>query len=223
MTLTDGPRAQVLAYCQVHVEPFTQHAAAIGLSPTALTNFVSATQEHAEAESQLEAARIAYAAAASHVKRTYVAMTTALSQSVAMVRQHAVQTRDINVYNLAQVPPIAKRSKMPAPGAVHSARAKLQTNTGAIVLSWKTSNPQNAKGTSYVVRRKLAQEQDFAFVGITGDTSFQDAPLPAGTLSVQYTITAQRGKLSSEESPIVTVHVNGARPANLAVSQALAA
>jgi hypothetical protein len=82
----------------------------------------------------------------------------------------------------------------------------LDPSDGTVSLRWKATNPANARGTTYIIRRKLPGETEFAFIGVSGKKCFVDETLPAGRDSVQYTVQGQRANLSGSVSPIFSVN-----------------
>lgn len=120
------------------------------------------------------------------------------------------------VYTLALIPTPAAPSPVPPPAQPSDVKVGIDIDSGAMVLSWKASNPSNGAGTSYIVKRKLAGESAFTFVGVTGLKTFTDDTLPAGTDSVSYQINGQRGNVSGP-TRAVTVNVGVDNSGQMAV------
>jgi hypothetical protein len=123
---------------------------------------------------------------------------------------------------------------VPPPAQPGGLAATLDAATGHISLRWKASNPANARGTTYIIRRKLPGETQFAFIGVAGKKRFVDETLMLGAgvrdpvtqlasraggilapgnlapgmlaPAVQYTVQGQRANLSGPVSPIFTVN-----------------
>jgi hypothetical protein len=132
---------------------------------------------------------------------------TAAGDAVRSIRAFAgTSAEPAGVYSLAQVPPPASPSPVPPPARPSGLTVRLDAAAGSLTLRWKATNPANARGTTYIIRRKLPGETQFAFIGVAGKKCFVDETLPAGRDSVQYTVQGQRANLSSPVSPIFTVN-----------------
>jgi hypothetical protein len=101
---------------------------------------------------------------------------------------------------------------VPPPGRPSGLTVQLDATTGSLTLRWKAANPTNARGTTYIIRRKLPGETEFAFIGVSGKKRFVDETLMLGAgegilaPAVQYTVQGQRANLSGPVSPIFTVN-----------------
>jgi len=90
-----------------------------------------------------------------------------------------------------------------APSQPTSIRAT--TDGRALTLQWLDDSPGGDPGTIYNVRRRIAGQPSFTFVGAVGTRKFSDTSIPAGAGSVQYTIYAQRGLISGPPSSLFSV------------------
>ncbi|MFN8730027.1 MAG: hypothetical protein ACK5Z4_09220, partial [Planctomyces sp.] len=84
--------------------------------------------------------------------------------------------------------------------------------TGQLTLSFRAVN--RGRGTSVLIRRKLATASNFSFIGTATSTrsvvkTFVDDTLPAGSTNMQYIIFGQRGSVRGPDSPIFTVVIGG--------------
>ncbi|MFN0012807.1 MAG: fibronectin type III domain-containing protein, partial [Phycisphaerales bacterium] len=77
---------------------------------------------------------------------------------------------------------------------------ELNNASGSLTLRWKADNPKGTQGTSYIIRRKLPGQPEFAFIGVTGSKKFIDSTFIAGPDSVQYTVQGQRADSAGPES-----------------------
>ncbi|HEX3355954.1 MAG TPA: hypothetical protein VHS31_03140, partial [Tepidisphaeraceae bacterium] len=91
----------------------------------------------------------------------------------------------------AQIPAPATPSPKPAPGTPSNFKVSLDGN-GALNLAWKCNNPAGTSGTIYQVWRRIGGVGDFSYLGGTGDKTFIDDTLPAGSSSVTYQVQAVR-------------------------------
>jgi hypothetical protein len=94
------------------------------------------------------------------------------------------------IWDLAQLPQPAIPTPVGDPGEPTDFTVKL-TATGALDLKWKCENPEGAQGTIYQIYRKTGSGE-FVYVGGSGDKSFLDDTLPAGSTNVQYKMQAVR-------------------------------
>jgi hypothetical protein len=204
-TVPTSPRTDVLAWCLAHVDVFTTNAAAIGITPAQATNFKNLVNTFAAKEAAKEAARIAAETATQASSDAYTPMRRQMSQIIATVRAFAIDTNNPRVLELAQVPPRAEPSTIGPPGKPTNMTVELVPGSGAVQLRWRSVNPAGASGTSYIIRRKLPTEQNFTFLGVTGERRFVDNNFVAGPDTVQYTVQGQRADSAGPESDIFLV------------------
>jgi hypothetical protein len=204
-TVPSSPRTDVLAWCLAHIDVFTANAAAIGITPAQATNFKNLVNTFAAKEAAKEAARIAAETATQASNDAYTPMRRQMSQIIATVRAFAIDTNNPRVLELAQVPPRAEPSTIGPPGKPTNMTVELVPGTGAVQIRWRSVNPQGAAGTSYIIRRKLPTEQNFSFLGVTGERRFVDQSFVAGPDTVQYTVQGQRADSAGPESDIFLV------------------
>lgn len=222
--IPSNPRADFMEWCAIHAEVFVDNAVAIGLTPTQATNFKSAVNDTGDAIFAQGAAR-----------ETAKTRTVEANQAVGKLRADAANLLRIirtfaqnsanpeSVYNLAQIPPPAQPSPLPPPAQPGDLRVTLDAAIGNLTLRWKASNPPGAAGTSYVVWRRLPDEAEFSFVGVTGSKKYIDMSLVAGPDMVQYMVQGQRSGLSGPMSEVFTVNFGrapgGQRTAFVVASQ----
>jgi hypothetical protein len=127
--------------------------------------------------------------------------------TVRLIRAFAESTaKPSTIYNLAQIPPPSPPSPAPPPAQPTDSTVTLNASDGGLMLRWKAANPTGTSGTSYIVRRKLPDDSEFSFIGVSGEKEFVDDTLIAGPDSVQYTVQGQRADSSGPLSPIFTVN-----------------
>jgi hypothetical protein len=202
-------RRELLLWCQAHVEPFRNHAEAVGLQEEQVTRFADRTEEFALALAEVERIKIALSLAVRNADSAFGAMRREYSQAVADVRYFAGQQDDAQaVYNLAQVQPRSSGQALPPPGRPQNLSVTLNETQGSLTLAWKCTHPRGGSSVAYIVRRRLPGEDAFAFLATTGEKHVQDTTLPAGNISgVAYTVQAQRGRVMGEASSIFVVNV----------------
>lgn len=200
------PRSSFLAWCQAHEPIFTTNAAAIGLSEDELDAFKTAVAAAAAAESEATSARITAKSLTADATTKFSALRKTTSQTVGIIKLFAESSGNANVYTLAQIPSPTKPSAMPPPGQPGDMAVSISPTSGAITLKWKCTNPPGASGTSYIIRRKLPNQANFEFLGVTGKKTYTDSSFAAGPDSVHYTVQAQRSDKAGPVSQILTIN-----------------
>jgi hypothetical protein len=140
------------------------------------------------------AAREAAKTATTDLRLAVRDMVGAGSDIIKQIRAKAA-TDGANVYVLAQIPPPAIPSPVPAPGTPTDFTAALNPD-GSLKLRWRCPNPNRSQGTIYQVARRTGASGPFATLGATGVRSFDDPTVPAGVASVTYQVTAVRSTAS---------------------------
>lgn len=137
-------------------------------------------------------------------------LTSDLIRAIRGFAANSVNPND--VLNRAELPLPQPAAPLPPPGKPNTINVGITPTTGAITLSWKVTNPAGASGTSYIVRRRVGNTGEFAFVGVTGTKKFVDSTFTAGPDSVQYTIQGQRSDVAGPVSDIVTINFGRSGP-----------
>jgi hypothetical protein len=174
--------------------PWATNAAAIGLTPAAVTTLSTLTTQARAAYNAAEAARQAAKAATQNFYDKVRAMHNgpgAGADMIQTIRTWAESKNDPNVYVLAQIPAPATPGVTPPPGTPFEFTVGLLQN-GALELKWKCNNPSGTQGTIYEVKRRTGSSGAFAYVGSSGVKNFTDDTVAAGSPSVTYQITAVR-------------------------------
>jgi hypothetical protein len=198
-----SPRAAVLAWCEAHVDVFRFNAANIGLSADQALHFGTLTEGYASAAAAAEKARQEADALSDQASDAYRLMRRAMSNAITDIRQFAQdQPNPQTVYTLAQVPPRQDPQTAPPPGQPTNLSVSLVSTTGALELRWRSNNPS---GTSYIVRRRLPTQNEFAFIGVTGERRFVDNTFIAGPDSVEYIVQGQRADSASPLSEVFVI------------------
>ena len=217
-TYPTSNRSAFVLWCQSHAPVFVDHAAEIGLGETQADDFDTATQ-YAKAALMAQArAQQAAAVATQNAKAAMASLKRQAGQAVQSIRAFAqVAESPMAVYATARIPQIAAPSPVPPPAQPKNLDARLDATTGFLTLRWKAVHPTNARGTSYIIRRKLPGETAFSFIGVAGKKTFVDDTLTAGAHHAQYTVQAQRASLSGPVSAALTVHFG--KPGKTAAKQ----
>lgn len=200
-----SPRAQFLAWCQQHVEIFTEDFAQIGITSAQALAFATAVSTAAASEQAAGEARNAAKAATNTNTTNFSNLRRVTGDTIRSIRAYAeLQGNPNAVYNLAQVPPPATPSPAGPPDQPHSIDALLKPSNGSITLTWKATNP--ASGTSYIIKRKMAGQNTFTILGVASGKSYTDTSLTAGIDSVQYTVTGTRAGIEGPESQVMLIN-----------------
>jgi len=198
-----SPRSAFLSWCQAHLQPWDDNDVALGLT-TVITDYKSAVSAAVDAENEAVAARNAAKAATEKANQAVRALEESTGDCVRRIKQKAIDTANPNLYVVGQVPaPSAPGTALP-PAKPTDITVSISP-TGAPVLKWKASNPVGTAGTSYIIRRKVAGQNEFSFCGVSGKKTFTDNTFTAGPDSVQYTVQGQRADSTGLMSDVFTV------------------
>ena len=200
-----SPRSDFLVWCQAHAPIWAGASATIGLSAgaaTAITNAVGTCESQMIAQ---ETAKQAYRTQTTKTSGSFAELRTLVGEAVRTIRAFSENSSNpLVVYEAADLPPPAAPAPAPPPAQPTDLAVDLNPTTGELTLRWKASNP--AAGTAYVVKRKVAGETEFSYLGVTGEKKFTDTTLFAGPDSVQYTVQGQRANSTGPVSTILTVN-----------------
>jgi hypothetical protein len=177
---------------QSKVAPWTSNAAAIGTSPTIVSDMAAKVTACNTKLAAAVAAREASKNATNDLHLAVRDLVTAGSDILKSIRAKAAQDGD-GVYVLAQIPPPATPGPVPAPGTPTDFAVAIRGD-GSLALKWKCPNPPGSAGTIYQVSRQLGADGAFVMIGASGSRQFIDATLPAGAGNgpVTYQIVAIR-------------------------------
>lgn len=194
-------RAAQLAWLETRIANWTSQSGDIGLNDDLV----------GELNSQVSAARMAYDAMVS-ARAAAIAATAAwraasepMAQTgggaIKTIRAFAQVTGDPMVYAKAEINPPSGPSPAPDPTMPLSLVTDLE-NQGAVLLTWKSTNPAAHTGVSFTIYRKMHGETSYKVVGATGEKKFVDVAVPAGTHWATYMVRAVRGgKMSPFSEP----------------------
>ena len=202
MGLLPPSRVGKIEFFESHINPWTEHAADIGVTPSSVANLTSLTEAARAAFLAAEEARQASKAA---TEAFYTAVSSMAKSGTAMIetiRVFADVNNNPNVFVLAEIPAPSSGSPVGPPGTPFQPVVTL-SQTGAVTLNWKCNNPSGASGTIYEVRRQIGSG-NFVFVGATGTREFIDDTLPSGSGVVNYQVNGLR---STVRGPVATFNV----------------
>lgn len=205
-TIPTSPRADFLQWCQAHVNTFITQAANIGLTEDQANAFSAAVTAANTSNNAANLAKLNAESANANNSEKFADLRRSASEMVRSIRTFAENENNPNVYVLANVPPPVDPSVAPPPAKPTNISVELNGTTGAVMLSWKASNPAGTSGTSYIIRRRTNTTGEFAFVGVTGEKRFTDNTFFAGPDMVQYTIQGQRADSAGQVSDIFTIN-----------------
>ncbi|HEX2836561.1 MAG TPA: fibronectin type III domain-containing protein [Phycisphaerales bacterium] len=205
-TIPTSPRADFLQWCQAHVNTFITQAANIGLTEDQANAFSAAVTAANTSNNAANLAKLNAESANANNSEKFADLRRSASEMVRSIRTFAENEDNPNVYVLANVPPPVDPSTAPPPAKPTELAVELNSSSGAVMLSWKASNPVGTQGTSYIVRRRTSPTAEFQFVGVTGLKKFTDNTFFAGPDSVQYTVQGQRADSAGPVSDIFTIN-----------------
>jgi hypothetical protein len=201
-----SPRETVFSWMNARIDVWKTNADAIGLTQ-AQVNTLQTLLDEAEVTAQAQVTAKAAAKTATQIAgEDFTSFRRELAAMVAVIRAKAQASGDLSIYDTALLPRPAAPSQMPPPGQPTDLRVTLAAATGQITINWKSTNPPNAAGTTYIVRRKLPNQASFEFIGVTGAKKFVDGTLTAGPDFVQYTVQGQRADSTGPTSDVFTVN-----------------
>ena len=211
MTTTVVPNkdTELLAWLAQRQTPW-QSFAAIGLTQTEYNNFKNTSGDAQAAWTAWQNAKQAATDASDAWKLAKREARTAASVGVKSIRNYAAQQPNPQtIYGQAQIPAPKTPNFGVPPGQPGNVTVALDVATGALDVRFECNNPPGLSGTVYVVNRRsgsvTGQFGPWTQVAITSTKRFVDNTLLAGTPSVQYQITAQRGSIVGAPSLPVTV------------------
>jgi hypothetical protein len=193
MGITPNSNLGKVEFYEAHLTPWTNNAAAIGLSLPEVAALTIATTDARAAYNAMIAARDAAKAATQSFYSKVSVMHSAPglgSDMIDTIKNFAQTNDDPNVYTLAQIPPPASGGVVPPPGTPFDFRVGLRQD-GSLELKWKCNNPTGASGTVYEILRSISGGA-MAFVDNAGEKLFVDATLPPNAGPVTYQITGVR-------------------------------
>lgn len=206
-TYPSSPRSAFLEWCQVHEPEWSANAAAIGLTPAAVTAWGLRITAASDADLAQATAKQDLKTATEVVGTAYGTLREDTAELVAAIRAFAENSADPSaVYALAKISPTATPTPVPPPAKPVDLTVELEPGTGLLTIKWKASNPPGAGGTAYIVRRRLPDEVAFSFVGVTGNKRFTDSSLIAGPDWVQYQVQGQRSDQAGPPSDTLVVN-----------------
>lgn len=208
------PRSEFLLWSRTHAVNFVQSAAQIGLTNEAAEQYQAEVAAVDQLLNEQETLLNAYRTKTSEVEAALTRLLTSTGNTVRTIRAFAATAPDPQaVFSAARLDPPRKATPAAAPAQPQSLAARLISGDGALEISWKARNPRGTQGTAYIVRRRLAGEREFSFLGVTGAKRFTDNTVPAGVTGVEYTVQGQRADVSGAWSPILSVALGSVRAA----------
>ncbi len=201
MAIVPNTRLGKIEFYEAHIQPWATNATGIGLTQAQVTALMTQTGAARVAYNQAQAARDAARAATQTFYNAVAAMAENGAGLLKTIKSYAETQNDPNVYVLAQIPPPAEPSPVPAPGTPYQPRVSLM-QSGELALRWKCDNPAGSAGTMYEVQRRVG-DGPYVFVGSVGERTFADESLPAGAATVLYRVTAVRSTRRGEPALFV--------------------
>lgn len=214
MSVLPRNQAALLEFLNIHGPVWLARASELGLSPQQAQKVIDAAAEARSRLNQASAARTAAISLTETADRALAAAHSAASNAIRTIKHTATVNDDPSVYAAAQIDPprTSRPGTMEPPSQPRNVRATISAS-GAVMLSWSCTQPANARGTVYIVQRRLPRETAFSPIATTGAKRFADRTLPVESLAagpVFYTVQAQRGRATGPESAMCSVQFGNA-------------
>lgn len=207
MPVMPSKSVEKITFCETRADRWTANAVAIGTTPAAVADVIAKAAAARDAYNAQQQAINAAEAATATLHQRVAEMSQAAQSIINQVHIKAGADGD-GVYALALIPTPAAPSPIKTLGMPTNFKTSLDA-TGVLTLTWKCTNPVNARGTTYLVRRRLGPTGEFTRVANVGKKFYVDADIPAGTAEVWYRVQAVR---STGVGPVAqtTVYFGGA-------------
>jgi hypothetical protein len=203
-----------IIFCEAHVPVWTAAPVTIGLTAAQCTALATATTNARKNFNDSQVAREASKAATTTLHSGVTIMKNQVSDLIRQIKAFAeLQSNPATVYALAQIPPPAAPTPLPAPGKPTDFSVDLNSD-GSVTLSWNSTDSAASSGAFFAISRKLPGQT--AFVGVGGApgstsesrrASFTDATVPASAASqgAQYIVQGFRGTRMGDACDAITV------------------
>lgn len=202
MGVSPSSRVDQLTFFEVHNDPWSTHAVAIGTTVAAVNNLKGLTATARQKYTDAMAARDAAKAATQAFYDACDAMRGSGADIIATIKAYAETTNNPGVYTLAQIPAPAGASSSGPPEIPADLVADPNAD-GSVTLKWKGSTGNQ---TFFSVWRKSnTPNAQFTQIGAVAAKSFIDVSAPAGVPGVTYAVRAHRttqGSLPSDEAVV---------------------
>ena len=193
-------RLDQVDFFETRISPWGLNAVAIGLTIAQTGAQKALTGAARNSHENMITARNAARAATAQFYADSDAMRANGADLIKIIRAFATSTNDPNVFTLAQIPPPAASTPLPAPEIPADLQSGL-LNSGFVELTWRGSV---APGGTFTLWRSI-NGGAFVQIGLTGAKVFVDDTLPAGTPAATYFVKAHRGLLASDDSEPIFV------------------
>lgn len=224
MAVIPDTKNEQIQFAEQHAPVWTTAATGIGLTTAQCTAITAATTAARTSYTAAQAARQSAKAATLQADTDLAALHTLLAEAVKTIRLFAESTSDPAVYVKAEIP--APAAPTPAKPPTQPVELKAVIGTmGELTIQWRPAASSagfdsSTAGVIYTVRRKLAGQSAFSYIGTAkpgragsrGLTSFIDDALPANAQGIQYVVQGVRsvgraggGDLTGPASDILSV------------------
>ncbi|MFG0283421.1 MAG: hypothetical protein ACF8R7_03275 [Phycisphaerales bacterium JB039] len=212
MTTLPKQQAELISFFEAHVPVWLNDPTAIGLTLTTVTSIQGATVAARGAYDSAQVARDASKAATTTLHGAIDTLRGMGGPAINAIRAFAEGAADpMAVYSAAQIPPPADPTPAPAPEAPSDISLTLLLD-GRIQLKWKAPQPVAGAEVFTEIQRRFNGAGSYAPLASTGEKTYFDATVPAGTQQVEYLLYARRGGQVSApagESILLGVPSNG--------------
>lgn len=196
MRLVPKQIAKKIQFYENHVEPFTQHAEAIGATPEVVAEFTSLVESTRQAYNEQQAAILAARTATQRLNQLAKRMQLFGQAIIDTARNTADRDFNPSVLILAQIPSRKRKSTIDPPGTPSNLRTSID-GAGNLTLIWDCRNPQGSRSTMYKIYRASKGEPKRMLASV-GKRKFVDDSIPAGTTELMYYIEPYRSTGTGE-------------------------
>jgi hypothetical protein len=221
MSIVPPNLSEKIEFFESHIAPWTDNAAAIGLTPGQVTGITAMTAAARAAYNDAIAQREAAKNATLAQKLAVDMMGSFGGDLIKTIRAFAETNNNPTVYTLASIPEPATPTPLGPPATPEDVTVGL-TTAGSVTLAWKGSRQG---GTSFNIQRRTQTPGNtftaWTLIGTSEEKSFEDANLPVGLASAQYRVTAVRSAGASQPSTPVSLLLGTAEQQAAAVAAGL--
>lgn len=221
MPVLPSKKNEIIQFAEGHLPVWSVAPATIGLSPAQIATLTTASTAARTTFDEALTARLAAKAATVQSDVDVSNLHSLLSEAIKAIRLYAETTNNPAVYAEAQIPPPAAPTPAKPPTEPVELRAIIGS-MGQLTIQWKAAAAtpgldDSTVGVLYTVRRRLAGEPGFTYIGTAspsragkrGFSSYTDDSLPLNPSGLQYVVQGVRstssGNLAGPASDVFSI------------------